>query len=287
MIDPHQYCKEKTSKSGSSFYYSFLFLPEDKRQAMTAIYAFCREVDDIVDDCTDADVANTKINWWIGEVEKIYSGTPEHPISIAIKSLLDKFNLQKNLFLEILQGMQMDLKYHGYKTFSDLKLYCHCVASTVGLLSAEIFGYKNIKTLDYARNLGLCLQMINIIRDVGEDASRGRIYLPEEDLSLFDITPEQILNNDIKNKTKFIRLMDYQVNRAKGFYQKAIVALPKEDRKLQKPGLIMANIYLNLLDKIVKKQYPVLNTRVKLMPINKLWIAFKSNRFENKVTKSR
>lgn len=283
MIDPHQYCKEKTIKSGSSFYYSFMFLPKEKQKAICAIYAFCREVDDIVDDCSDKDVARTKLKWWEEQVNAIYDGTPEHPVALAIQSLLPEFNLPKTILLEIIQGMNMDLQYQGYKTFDDLKLYCHCVASTVGILSAEIFGYQYQKTLEFARNLGIAFQLVNIIRDVGEDASRGRIYIPEEDLSLFDITPKQILDKKIINRTKFIRLMEYEVNRAKSFYQKALVALPDKDRKNQKPGLIMARIYFKLLDKIIQKDFPVLDTRVRLMPITKLWTAWSANRFENKI----
>lgn len=276
--EAQQYCQNKAIKSGSSFYYSFLFLTQKKKVAITTVYAFCREIDDIVDECTNKDIAALKLKWWEEEIEKIFNGTEgSHPISKAIKRVLDIFPLKKHLFLEIIQGMHMDLKYQGYQTFEDLKLYCHCVASAVGLLVAEIFGYTNIQTLEYARNLGLALQMINIIRDIGEDAMRGRIYLPEEDLIKFNIDATSLLQGKYNNKENFIQLMQLQAQRARDFYATALKSLPNEDRSNQKAGIIMAKIYLALLNKIEKSNFDVLTKKISLTPITKLWLAFKAN----------
>lgn len=288
MNKAHQYCKKKTAESKSSFYYSFLFLPPLKQKAMRAIYAFCREVDDIVDESKDPHVAEIKLKWWIDEVNRIYKGNPIHPVGCAIKDLLPIFNFKKHIFLEIIEGMFMDLSHKGYETFSDLKLYCYKVASTVGLLSLNIFGYTNKKTVLYAKYLGVAFQLVNIIRDVGEDAKRGRIYIPKDELKRFKVSEKDLLEN--KNKFKndnlanenFKKLMDYQAARAQNFYKKALSLLSIEDRPNQKCALIMSEIYFELLNKIIKSNYNVLNKRISLNPIKKICLAYKSARKESK-----
>lgn len=281
----HQYCKQKTKKSKSSFYYSFMFLPPLKQKAMCAIYAYCREIDDIVDDNKDPVIAKIKLNWWIDEVNRIFKGNPIHPIGYAIKDLLKIFDFKKNILLEIIDGMLMDTYKKKYNTFSDLKSYCYKVASTVGLLSLEIFEYKNERTLEYAENLGIAFQLVNIIRDVGEDAKRGRIYIPEDELHKFNVSEKELLLNQIKNKENFINLMDFQAKRAKKYYQMALDILPKEDRPNQKSALIMANIYFELLNKIIKLNYNVLNNRISLNPLHKIFTACKCAKRESKLAK--
>jgi phytoene synthase len=276
MDTADQYCQEKTAKSGSSFYYSFLFLPPEQQTAIMAVYAFCREVDDIVDECTDKEVAQKKLAWWHTEIDRVFSNTPEHPVGKALANIKDRFTLKKHLFEEILQGMSMDLAYQGYQTFDDLKLYCHCVASAPGLLAAEIFGYQNPNTLEYAKNLGVAFQLVNIIRDVGEDAGRGRIYLPEDELAHFSLTPQDILEK--KYTQNFQDLMQYQATRARSYYQKALLVLPETDKYHQKSGIIMAEIYFALLTEIEKLKFQVLHQRVSLTPLRKLWIAWKTKR---------
>lgn len=276
MDNAHQYCREKAAKSGSSFYYSFLFLPLEQRKAIMALYAFCREVDDIVDEYTDREIAQKKLAWWQEEIDRVFNDQPQHPVGKVLANIKDRFSLKKQLFEEILQGMTMDLSYQGYQTFDDLKLYCHCVASAPGLLAAEIFGYQNPNTLQYAKNLGLAFQLVNIIRDVGEDASRGRIYLPEDELSQFSLTPKDILEK--KYNQNFQNLMAYQTTRARDYYKKALEALPEADKYRQRSGLIMAEIYFTLLKEIEKLNYQVLHQRVSLTPLRKLWIAWKTSR---------
>lgn len=286
METGEQYCQEKTAKSGSSFYYSFLFLPPEQKKAMMALYAFCREVDDIVDECTNKEVAQKKLAWWHTEIDHVFNGEPQHPIGKALTRIKDRFPLKKHLFEEILQGMAMDLTYQGYQTFEDLRLYCHCVASAPGLLAAEIFGYENPNTLEYAKNLGIAFQLVNIIRDVGEDANRGRVYLPEDELAQFSLTSQDILEK--KYTENFKALMIYQAKRARDYYEKALLALPESDKYRQRCGIIMAAIYFSLLKEIESLDFNVMNQRVSLTPLRKLWIAWKTKRkiktFQNNKT---
>ena len=271
MTDPHAYCQEKASSSGSSFYYSFMFLPPERRQAITALYAFCREVDDVVDECHDLQVAQTKLDWWRNEVRQVFGGQPQHPVGQALKDVVQRFPLPMEQLLEIIDGMQMDLSQTRYLDWKALNLYCYRVASVVGLLSAEIFGYTNRQTLKYAHDLGLAFQLTNIIRDVGEDARRGRIYLPVDELQRFNVPARQIL--DAKHSDNFRELMAFQAARARQLYDQAFAQLPAEDRKAQRPGLIMAAIYRTLLDEIEADGFLVLDRRTSLTPLRKIWIA--------------
>ena len=248
-MTPDQYCQEKAAASGSSFYYSFMFLPTDKRLAITALYAFCREVDDVVDECSDENVARTTLNWWRIEVAAIYSGKPQHPVTQALVPLVKQFNLPQEHLLEIIDGMEMDLAQHTYADFKALQLYCYRVASVVGLLAAEIFGYTDRATLKYAHDLGIAFQLTNIIRDVGEDARRGRIYLPLDELAQFGVHTGDILN--AKETEGFYKLMQFQIERAQHFYHQALDQLPEVDRKAQRTGLIMAAIYRATLNEVV------------------------------------
>jgi len=268
------------SVTGSNFYYSFLFLPPQQKDAITSIYAFCREVDDIVDECSDPSIAEQKLIWWGSEIDRVFNGVPQHPIGIALATVVRKFELQRVWFDEILQGMAMDLRYHGYETFADLKLYCHCVASTVGMLAATIFGYKNAKTMEYAKQLGIAFQLVNIIRDIGEDARRGRIYIPEEYLKEFAIQPTELLNLKIPDDVKSHALMSKMARLARQYYSDAMQSLPPEDRATQLSGLIMAKIYFQILTEIENSNFAVLNQKITITPLRKLWIAWRSWRTE-------
>ena len=273
-MTPDQYCQDKAAKSGSSFYYSFLFLPPDKRRAITALYAFCREVDDVVDECSDANVARTTLNWWRGQVTEIYSGKPQHPVALALVPVVKQFNLAQEHLLEIIDGMEMDIDQPRYPDFKSLQLYCYRVASVVGLLSAEIFGYSDRRTLKYAHDLGIAFQLTNIIRDVGEDARRNRIYLPMDELQQFGVAAADILN--ARETENFHRLMAFQIERAQRYYRQALEHLPAADRKAQRTGLIMATIYRATLNEVVASGCHVLKERVSLGTGYKLWLAFKT-----------
>ncbi len=270
-MTPDQYCQERAAGSGSSFYYSFLFLEPRRRQAITALYAFCREVDDVVDECPDAAVSRTKLAWWRGEVRALYEGRPSHPVTQALAVSLQQFSLPQEQLLEIIDGMEMDLDQVRYADFRALHLYCYRVASVVGLLAAEIFGYRERQTLKYAHDLGLAFQLTNIIRDVGEDARRGRVYLPQDELARFGVSEDDLLQ--ARYGDNFRQLMAFQVERAQATYAQAFAQLPAADRKAQRAGLIMAAIYRATLDEIVRDDYRVLDQRISLPPLRKLWLA--------------
>lgn len=278
MIDPHQYCQDKAAGSGSSFYYSFLFLPKERRRAITALYAYCREVDDVVDECTDPGVARTKLAWWREEVSKIYTGKAQHPVARALADVVNDFGITQDQLMTVIDGMAMDLDYNRYPDYDTLKLYCHRVAGVVGLMSARIFGYSDKRTLDYAAELGLAFQLTNIIRDVGEDARRNRVYLPLDELAAAGIEAAQIVHVSAKVQSgdAFLQLMTRQVERAQAAYESAFAKLPAADRKPQLPGIIMAAIYRTLLEEIRADGCRVLTHRTSLPPARKLRIAFKT-----------
>jgi 15-cis-phytoene synthase len=292
-MDPDQYCEEKARKSGSSFYYSFMFLPKNKRRAITALYAFCREVDDVVDECTDELVARTTLNWWRTQVAEIYGRKPQHlqemrqrvpegsvltlpqhPVAQALVPVVKQFNMSQEHLLEIIDGMEMDLNHPRYPDFKSLQLYCYRVASVVGLLAAEIFGYTDRKTLKYAHDLGIAFQLTNIIRDVGEDARRNRIYLPMDELQQFGVTAADILN--ARETENFRKLMVFQIERAQRYYRQALELLPAVDRKSQRTGLIMTAIYRATLEEVEASGCHVLKERISLTPTFKLWLAFRT-----------
>jgi 15-cis-phytoene synthase len=282
-LTPDEYCQQRTAASGSSFYYSFMFLPPERRRAITALYAFCREVDDVVDEVTEDRVARLKLDWWRHQVALAFGaaaapsdGEAPHPVTRALGPAIAAFSLPRLPFDEIIDGMQMDLDYNRYETFTDLRLYCHRVAGAVGLLSARIFGYSNPATLEYADRLGIALQLTNIVRDVAEDAQRNRIYLPLEDLSRFGVVEDDLVCR--RDGPAVRELVTFQIDRAEQHYAEALALLPPEDRRAQRTGLIMAAIYRTLLAEIRDGGAKVLSERTSLTPLRKLWIAWKTAR---------
>jgi 15-cis-phytoene synthase len=273
-MTPDEYCQQKAVQSGSSFYYSFLFLPSERRRAITALYAFCREVDDTVDECTDVTVARNKLMWWRKEITAMMNGTPSHPVTQALQPHMTAYALDGKHLLAIIDGMEMDLDQTRYLDYAGLKKYCWHVASAVGILSARIFGVTRDETLQYAEELGLAFQLTNIIRDVGEDARKGRIYLPVNELQQFNVTAADILN--AKHSENFEKLMRFQTERAQAAYDTAFALLPAADRRAQRPGLIMAAIYRALLNEIERDGFHVLKQKISLTPIRKLWLAWKT-----------
>jgi len=273
-MTPDQYCQQKAAASGSSFYYSFLFLPPERRRAITALYAFCREVDDVVDETSDAQLAAARLAWWRVEVANLFAGNPQHPVTKALLPFIEKYSLSQSNLGEIIDGMEMDLTQTRYLDWPGLERYCYRVAAVVGLLAAGIFGYRDARTLDYARELGIAFQLTNIIRDVGEDARKNRIYLPMADLKRFGVPAADILN--ARETPEFGNLLRFEAQRARDYYAKAFGALPAEDRKAQRPGLLMAAIYRALLDEIERDGFRVLTQRTSLTPLRKFWIAWKT-----------
>jgi 15-cis-phytoene synthase len=274
-MNPNRYCQDKAAASGSSFYYSFLFLPKPRREAITALYAFCREVDDVADECSDPNIARTKLAWWRAEIANLFAGKPQHPVTQALAPAVRDYGLNEEHFQEIIEGMEMDLDQNRYADFKQLQLYCYRVASVVGLLSASIFGYTDRKTLKYAHDLGMAFQLTNIVRDVGEDARRDRIYLPLDELAQFGVSEIDIIHGHENDNVR--RLLEFQVERAQQFYKRAFDELPSADRRAQRPGLMMAAIYRTLLDEIrAGGCEKVLNHRINLTPLRKLWLAWRT-----------
>ena len=274
-MTPEQYVQDKAARSGSSFYYAFLFLPPPRRAAITAFYAFCREVDDVVDEVTDPGVAATKLAWWRNEVAAAFSGQPSPPVMKALLPHSAEYAIHADHLLAVIDGCQMDLDQSRYLDFPGLERYCHLVAGVVGEVAAGIFGRSSDATTAYAHRLGLAMQLTNIIRDVGDDARRGRIYLPVSELKRFDVKASEVLNRGYSER--FTALMKFQAERAHRLYDEAFALLPDADRNAQKPGVMMANIYRTLLREIEADQFQVLHQRTSLTPLRKLWIAMRTN----------
>lgn len=274
-LTPEAYVQEKTARSGSSFYYAFLFLPPPRRAAITAFYAFCREVDDVVDEVRDPGVAASKLAWWRSEVGAAFAGKPNHPVTQALMPHAAEYGIRAEHLLAVIEGCEMDLTQSRYLDYAGLQRYCHLVAGIVGEVAANIFGRTEEATVAYAHRLGLAMQLTNIIRDVGDDARRGRIYLPMAELKQFDVKAQEILERGYSDR--FSALMRFQAERAHRCFDEALATLPEADRAAQKPGLMMANIYRTLLREIEADGFQVLHQRTSLTPLRKLWIAMKTN----------
>jgi len=272
-MTPQAYVQQKAAASGSSFYYAFLFLPPAQRAAITAFYAFCREVDDVVDEVSDPSVAQAKLAWWEREVHQAFAGQASHPALQALMPHVQTFSITAEHLLAVVEGCRMDLSQSRYLDYAGLRHYCHLVAGVVGEVSARIFGPQDPRVDAYAHTMGLAFQLTNIIRDVGEDALRGRIYLPIDELQRFDVKAQDLLQR--QHSPAFVALMQFQTQRAHALYDQALAELPSEHRRHQKPGLMMTSIYRTLLREIEASHFDVLKQRIALTPLRKLWLAWK------------
>lgn len=274
-MTPDEYCQSKAASSGSSFYYSFLFLPPERRRAITAVYAYCREVDDVVDEISNATAAEATLGWWRSEIVQLFGGHPTHPVTRALQPFIDAdFGISEQRLSAVLDGMQIDLRQNRFLDYAALQRYAHLVAGVVGEMSAGIFGFRDSQTLQYAARLGLALQLINIIRDVGDDARRGRVYLPLDEMRRFNVKASDVLA--ARYVEGFVPLMRFQAERARAVYREALALLPTVDRRTQRSGLMMGAIYSSLLTEIEHENYQVLHQRVALTPLRKLWIAWRT-----------
>ncbi len=274
-MTPQQYVQDKAARSGSSFYYAFLFLPPERRAAITAFYAFCREVDDVVDEVSDPSVAASKLAWWRQETAQAFAGNPSHPVMLALMPCTQAFGIEHRHLAAVIDGCDMDLQQSRMLDYPALQRYCHLVAGVVGEVAANIFGRTHQQTIQYAHTLGLAMQLTNIIRDVGDDARRGRIYLPISELQQFEVKAHELLKRESPwgYSERFQALMRFQAERAHRTYDEAMALLPAIDRKAQRPGLMMANIYRSLLREIEAGGFQVLHQKISLTPLRKLWIA--------------
>ncbi|ABM94249.1 presqualene diphosphate synthase HpnD [Methylibium petroleiphilum] len=283
-MTPQQYVQDKAAASGSSFYYAFLFLPPPRRAAITAFYAFCREVDDVVDEVSDPGVAATKLAWWRKEVAEAFAGQAHHPVLQALMPHVADYGIRAEHLSAVIDGCEMDLTQTRYLDDVTLRRYCHLVAGVVGEVAASIFGCEPGRPLSegtrrYAHTLGRAFQLTNIIRDVGDDARRGRIYLPVSELQRFDVKAHELLKREAPwgYSERFTSLMKFQAERAHRSYDEAFAALPADERRAQRPGLMMAEIYRTLLREIEATGFQVLHQRTALTPLRKLWLAWKTN----------
>jgi len=278
-VTPEKYVEDRAARSGSSFYYAFRFLPPERRAAITAFYAFCREIDDVVDEVHDPGVASTKLAWWRGEVAAAFGGAPSHPATQALMPHAGRHAIGPQHLLAVIEGCEMDLQQSRYLDFAGLARYCHLVAGVVGEVAANIFGRSDERTIAYAHKLGLAMQLTNIIRDVGDDARRGRIYLPMDELKRFDVKAAEILQRQAPwgYSERFKALMSFQAERAQRTFDEALALLPDMDRRTQRPGLAMAQIYRTLLREIEADGFQVLHQRVALTPLRKVWIAMRTH----------
>jgi len=265
----YERCAQITRRSRSSFYYAFILLPPERRRALHAVYAFCRFIDDIADDEAIREPA-LLLRRWREELDRVYAGVPTRALSRALADSARRFTIQRGLFEEIIAGVEMDLSHKRYQTFEELRPYCYRVASALGLICIEIFSYRNPSAKLYAENLGLALQLTNIIRDVGEDAARGRIYLPLEDLARFNVSEDEILGGVYS--PNFVNLMEFEAKRAQQLYAKARSALAPEDRATLLTAEAMRLIYAALLERIIKSNYRVLDRRHSLSAPHKLYL---------------
>lgn len=264
--------KEISKKSKSSFYYAFNLLPNEKRDAMNTVYAFCRQTDDIIDKENDSDeLKYEKLRKWRVEFEKAFTGHSEYALLNKLGKTISQFNIPIEPFFELIKGMEMDLQNKKYLTFDDLTLYCYRVASTVGLMCIEIFGYKHKSARDFAVDLGIALQLTNILRDIKNDYEKGRIYLPQEDLIKFNYSEKDIRSQSYNEN--FINLMQYEVNRAKFYFEKATRELNMEDKGSMFAARAMQHIYYKLLQKIISKEYDIYNNNIKISTFEKVGIS--------------
>lgn len=273
-MSPDQYCESKVAESGSNLTAAFKILDPERRAAINALYAFCREVDDVVDECSEPQLAAIKLSWWKTELDRLFQGQAQHPVSKALAARMKDYGLPQESFHEIIAGVEMDLTQNRYASWSDLDLYCDRVAGAVGLLSARIFGTVSPATLDYAITLGRALQYTNIIRDVGDDARKGRIYLPAEAMQQAGLDAGSILR--FEHSPALSQLLHEMAGRAHQLYDKAIATLPAGERRAQRPGLMMAAIYRDLLRLLESESFQIMHQRISVAPARKLWLAWRT-----------
>ena len=264
--------KEIAKNSKSSFYFAFNLLPEDKRDAMNTVYAFCRQTDDIIDEGNESlEIKYQKLHRWRVEFQKSLTGQSDFPLLNKLIRIISKFDIPLDPFYDLIKGMEMDLQKNRYLTFDDLQLYCYRVASTVGLMCIEIFGYKHKTTKDFAVNLGIALQLTNILRDIKKDLEKGRIYLPKEDMAKFNYSEDELVRY-VYNEN-FRDLMAYEVRRAKTYFDAATSCLNLDDKRAMFAARAMQHIYYKMLNKIIDAEYDVFNKNIKVSKIQKVGIA--------------
>ena len=282
-MTPEQYCRDRTRGSGSSFFYAFLFLAEEQRRAMMALHAFCREVDDIADEVKEQEVALSKLAFWREELNRAFKGTAQHPVGRELAWAAEHFPIDEELLVEIIDGMLMDVKRQPILKHADLSLYAYRVAGAVGLLTIEVFGYKNRKSRDFATSLGEALQLTNILRDVATDAKMGRIYFPQEERIRYRVSDQDFKDGNMSDGMRAL-LADY-AERAETAYRQALDNLPDEDRESLRPSILMGTIYYNYLQRLRDADFDMWQKPIHILPLRKIWTAWKTWRYETRAIK--
>jgi phytoene synthase len=270
-VNATRFVSRLTRNSRSNFFYAFLFLPRAQREAIFAVYAFCRIVDDAVDQSGDREAQRRELARWRAEIADVFEGVPRHPAGERLQEVVRAFPIPRQALLDIIAGVEMDLDHATYETFDDLYPYCYHVASAVGLCCIEIFGYRNPQARQYAVELGVALQLTNILRDVQVDARMGRVYLPQEDLQRFGVPAADLERG--RYSPAFVELMRWQAIRAREYYARARAALPPEDRQRLFAAEIMGRTYFTLLEAIEARGFRVFDTRVSVPARRRLAIA--------------
>lgn len=275
-MDPATYCQNRATQQGTSLYYSLLFLPEPQRRAATALYAYQKEIVGIVAECSDLGVAQTKLQWWQEEITRLFTGHPRHPVTQSLATPIRSYHLPQQSFLEVIEGVSSDLGQWTYPSFQTLISYCQQVAGIISSMAAEIYGYQDPKTRQYAENLGVALQLTHILRNIRQDAAQGRIYLPREEFTRFKVPVEDILSGG-DNSQGMATLLAQHASRARQYFHSALAELGQHDYYAQRAGLTQIALGLSLLNAIEEEGYPVLKQRISLTPLRKLWIAWRTS----------
>lgn len=273
IAEAYRECAEITRRSGSSFASAFWMLPKPKRNALHAIYAFCRLADDIADDPSVAGDRAALLARWRAELDCAFRGKAEHAVGIALSDAVERFQLPERVFLDLLAGVEFDLAEQPIESFDDLRLYCYRVASTVGLLVVRILGFENPRSLEFAEALGVAVQLTNVIRDVGDDARSGRIYLPNDELARFGVSTESLRAGEMSDALQL--LLSFNAKRAASYYERAEQLLPDEDRRSLRPATAMGRIYRALLDELIDRDFPCFEQPVRLSKPRRFAIAAK------------
>lgn len=273
-MTPDEYCQHKAAQSGTSFYYAFLFLPPEKRRAMTALQAFCREVEDIVEQTAEASVARMKLAWWRSQIEQMFGGKPDHPVATALTQHIASCHLSADPFYAVVEASEKNLDQFRYPDWVSLQQYCWLAGGRINGLTAGILGSTAPETVAFAEALGVALQMTTVLTDVGEDARRGRIYLPGDAMDRHAVTVNDIL--DRHHSAGFQALMDEQLQHTQALYRQAMQVLPHSEQRAQRPNLMLAAIQWALLQELKRDGWHVLDQRIALTPIRKFWLAWKT-----------
>jgi phytoene synthase len=276
-MTPEEYCQQKAAPAGSSLYYALYFADPAKRPALAALYAYQREVTEVVQAVREPAVARAKLQWWREELQRTFDGQPQHPITQALQQdVIGRYKLAREYFEQVIEGTEMDLEYGVYPSFKELSLYCHRAGGSITQLAVDVCGYQDRQTVRYAHDLGMGLCLTSLLRNVRRDVDAGRIYLPEDEMRQTGVSRDDLYQRQTPERVR--ELFALQAERIRAFFAQALERLPAQDRPVQRPGLILAQLDLTLLDEMEREGFPLLERSFRLTPIRKLWIAWRTAR---------